>query len=288
MRLLLTGAGGFLAWHICGRIKPTVYLHGWYHQQAAHTPTCSRVDIGNPQAVEEDFIHYQPDAILHTAAISRIERVEENPALAEQINVEAPVLLARLCREKNIPFVFCSSDMVFNGKETAYTETDNTHPLNEYGNQKARAERLIMKSYPQSTIARLPLLLGMAPGSGAGLIPDMVQKNKEGASIELFTDEYRSTAWARDVADGLLLLLQQKKQGIWHLGGKEAMSRYELGLDIKKAFELEQLQIKPVTHAQKNVEKRPARAELNSKKTYAIGYDPLPVKKALELIRLGH
>ena len=85
-----------------------------------------------------------PDVVIHCAAQSRTGPCQQDPILARRINVEATSLLAELAAE--IPFLFMSSDQVFDGSKGWYVETDPVNPLNVYGETKAEAERIVLRT----------------------------------------------------------------------------------------------------------------------------------------------
>jgi dTDP-4-dehydrorhamnose reductase len=287
MKLLLTGASGFLGWHVNRLLKDAYRIHGWYGQQPCDTAFGYAVDLSNAQAIEAAFLQINPQAVIHTAAISSIEQCEANEALAHQINVAASVQLAQLCAAAGIPFIFCSTDMVFDGKDDLYDEKSTTHSLNLYGAQKAMAEKQVLEVNAAAMVARLPLLLGLAPGKTGGVIAGLQRQWQNGAVARLFTNEYRSVAWATDVAQGFLLALQQHWTGIYHLGGPEVMNRYYLGCLIRDAFEMNGLQLQVITHEQMNIINRPARLALNSGRAMSRGYAPLHIPEALLSIKAG-
>ena len=72
-------------------------------------------DLLDFAAVERAFQKDKPQLIIHCAAITVVSEAQKNPALARRVNVEATKLLAELATE--IPFVFFSTDLVFDGRK---------------------------------------------------------------------------------------------------------------------------------------------------------------------------
>src|SRR5471030_1607546 len=83
--------------------------------------TREQLDLLDFAAVRREFQKDQPQLVIHCAAITVVAEAQKNPTLARRVNVEVTKLLAELVAE--IPFVFFSTDLVFDGRKGNYTET---------------------------------------------------------------------------------------------------------------------------------------------------------------------
>src|SRR5882672_9561687 len=117
----ITGAGGLIGHHLIQTATP--FVPRWQ----ARALTRPQLDLLDFPAVRNAFQEHEPAAIIHCAALSKSPDCQANPALARKINVDATALLAELAA--NIPFVFFSSDLVFDGQKGNYVETDTVGPL---------------------------------------------------------------------------------------------------------------------------------------------------------------
>lgn len=285
-KLLLTGASGFLGYHLL-RVAATDWeVYGITHSNS--------FDFNKVVAVNCDITNYielgnfiddiEPDAIIHTAAISDANYCQQNKEQSYEVNVEATKNLAGICSDYNIPFAFTSTDLVFDGKNGMYTEEDAKNPLNAYGEQKAKAEDEVLRIYPNATVFRLPLMFGYPAASNGNYLNKFLQDIKGGKTATLFTDEYRSVCGAKSIAKGLLHLLG-KTSGIVHLAGPQRLSRYEFGIEAVKAFRLPVESIK--AGSQKDIKMaapRPADVSLDISKALTLGYSPLTVAEELKAI----
>ena len=95
----------------------------------------------------------KPAIIVHCAAMSRSPDCEANPKLAHESNVEVTRRLAELGAA--IPFLFFSTDLVFDGEKGNYSEGDKPNALQVYGKTKLAAEQAIA-AHPQHIILRSP------------------------------------------------------------------------------------------------------------------------------------
>ncbi len=184
------------------------------------------VDLTDFPAVRAAFHTWQPDAVIHCAALSRTKDCEEDPRLARKVNVEAAAHLADLARD--IPFVFLSSGEVFDGGRGWYRETDEANPVNVYGNTKLEAEQLIL-SNPRHSVFRIVLTAGTSQNHDRSFVEDMCRAAKAGRTVTLYADEFRCPLPAGVIARVLWETLGRARPGLYHLGGSERLSRWEIG-----------------------------------------------------------
>ena len=282
-KLLVTGISGFLGWHVAHYLQDDYELLGIYHKtkpELKGIPLTS-LDITDNQSVSIFLNKNQPDAILHLAANSNPNQCEQDES-SNNINVKATINLAKWASERNIPFLFTSTDLVFDGKNAPYSEDSITNPIMVYGRQKLEAEQKVLAIYPNAIIARMPLMYG-TPSNGLGYMNAWIRNLKEGKQVYCFTDEYRTTTSGSDAARGLFLLLEKNQRGIFHLGGKDRISRFDFAHRMAEAFGLSKELIIP--SLQKDVQmpaKRPADVSLVSTKAYEIGFNPGSVEEELK------
>jgi dTDP-4-dehydrorhamnose reductase len=224
----------------------------------------------------------QPDAIFHLAAQANANACEQNPTAAWAINVEATASLANYAADRSIPFLYTSTDMVFDGKKAPYAPDAPTEPINTYGRQKVEAERLVLAAYPQATIARLPLMYGVFSQEG-NFLAQWHGQLLANQPIKAFTDEFRTCVFGGDAALGLWLLLHQGVSGIWHLGGQERLSRYEFAKMLAEVIGADPQLVQAIRQAELPMAaNRPADVSLESSSAFALGYAPLGLKAGLE------
>jgi len=169
--------------------------------------------------------------------------------------------------------VFISTDLVFDGLQAPYRESDPPRPVNVYGEHKALAEEAILKLYPPATICRMPLMFGPYGPVAKSILQTLIQATEQRQELHLFVDEFRTPISAHTAASGVLLALEKVK-GIIHLGGKERISRYDLG---KLMVEILNLNAKLIPCNQDDIDliaPRPPDVSLESNKAFALGFRP--------------
>ncbi|MBK8659907.1 MAG: NAD(P)-dependent oxidoreductase [Bacteroidetes bacterium] len=287
-KLLITGASGFLGHHLLRLCASQYDVYGLFqhHKLEEKDVTALRCDISNYVEIGNVMEDVEPDAVIHAAAISDANFCQQHRQDSYLINVEASKNIAGLCCDWQIPFVFTSTDLVFDGKQGMYAEMDERNPLNVYGEQKCEAEDGILSIYPGARIARLPLMFGL-PLSGSGnYLQNFVTTLQSHKAVKLFDDEFRSVCGAKSIAEGLLLyLFYNDAPNILHLAGSQKLSRYEFGTMAAEAFGLNGLLIEKCS--QKDVPMpapRPADVSLDISKARLMGYHPMGVAEELNLI----
>jgi dTDP-4-dehydrorhamnose reductase len=285
-KLLITGASGFLGWHLCQLAQANWQVYGTYHQHSVEIPgvTLLPVDLTDFHALKQLFQQLQPNAVIHTAAASSPNFCQTHPEIAHAINVTASCNLAGLSADVEIPCVFTSSDMVFDGRNAPYRESDLVCPVNHYGEQKVAAEVGMLERYPKVAVCRMPLMFGAAPFAQSFIQP-FIEKLRSGEELNLFIDEFRTPISGTAAAQGLLLALE-KVQGYIHLGGKERLSRYEFGCLMVKVLDLSMAHISACRQADvKMAAPRPADLSMDSSLAFSLGFNPASVEAELQALK---
>jgi dTDP-4-dehydrorhamnose reductase len=285
-KLLITGCSGFLGWHLCqlGQIEYDIFGTYFSHEIKIPGVTTIKVDLTDYKNLKEIFNEIKPDAVIHTAAQSQPNFCQTHPTESSVINVTASLNIAGLCANSGIPCAFTSTDLVFDGLNAPYKETDAVCPVNVYGQQKVMAEIGMLERYPLVAICRMPLMFGNATPTATSFIQGFIETLKDGRELNLFTDEFRTPVSGTTAAKGLLMALENVN-GIIHLGGKERISRYDFGQLLVEIFNLPASSLKAGRQQDvKMAAPRPADVSLDSNKAIALGYESLSIRDELLLL----
>ena len=217
---LITGAAGLIGQYLvktASRWAPDWEVRGLARAE---------VDLTDRARVDNVWRSIKPAAVIHCAALSRTKDCEQNPELARRINVEATACLARL--SAHIPFIFLSSGEVFDGKTGWYSEADKPNPMNVYGKTKLEAEQIVLRN-PRHTVLRIVLTAGTSRNGDRSFVEDMGRMAKAGKDVTLYADEFRCPLPAGAIARAVWELMGHEQPGLYHLGGSERLSRWEIG-----------------------------------------------------------
>jgi dTDP-4-dehydrorhamnose reductase len=188
--------------------------------------THSDLELTDSVTVMARFKHERPRAVIHCAALSQSTACQANPALARRVNVEATALLAELAAD--IPLIFFSTDLVFDGRSGQYTESAQVNPLSVYAETKVEAERVVLQN-PRHTVVRTSLNGGPSPSGIRGFDEQIRHAWEKSQTLRLFTDEFRSPIPASITARAVWELLAMNRPGVYHIAGAERMSRWQIG-----------------------------------------------------------
>ncbi len=225
----------------------------------------NEIDITKAEETNKKISDLKPALIINCAAYNAVDKCEENPKVANEINGYAPDNLAKTARSLNIPLVHFSSGYVFDGeKNDGYKEDDEPNPISKYAKSKLLGEQKIQKNTDEAYIIRTNLLFGQPALSSAGkksFIEIMLNLAKEKDSIDAVSDEISNPTYARDLAAAVFELITKKYPfGIYHLINNGSASWYDFAKEIFKIKNID-IEVKPV-----NSDKfpRPAKRPKNS------------------------
>jgi dTDP-4-dehydrorhamnose reductase len=216
----VTGAGGLIGNYLV-QLAPSL-APGWQVRGLRRAD----VDLADFAALRRVFQQDRPQLIIHCAALSRSPDCEANPAQARLLNVEVTQRLAEWGAE--VPFVWFSTDLVFDGRQGPYTEAATPNPLSVYAETKHLAEQAVL-GHPRALVIRTSLNGGTSPTGDRGFNEQMRRAWGAGQCLRLFTDEFRSPIPARATARAVWELVHSGARGIYHVAGAERLSRWEIG-----------------------------------------------------------
>ncbi len=254
--ILITGGSGFFGWNAARFFRARGYTvlacapePERYNMFFAEVPFC-RVDVLDARTVVDVVMQTKPDYIIHAAAHSTPSSCERNPVRAHEINVIGTGNVFGAAAATRIPFVFLSTDLVFDGEKGNYTENDAAMPNTVYGDTKLQAERMLQNQtmFYDWVVIRSSLMFGNGmPWTNA--FPQFAERAlRNGETVQLFVDQYRTPVFVDDVARALDLLVDRKKFGeIFHCAGPERLNRVEFVRRYCQFMDIPQEGIREVT-----------------------------------------
>jgi dTDP-4-dehydrorhamnose reductase len=196
-----------------------------------------QLDLRNQAALRDLVGAIQPDVMILTAVTER-----SGDGFAEAIRLGGRHV-AEVAAERGIRLISLSTDLVFDGSEPFYTEDSIPHPaaVNQvYGGAKLEAERETLAIYPAALIARTSLIYDFDRENPQ--VAWMLRSIARGEPVRLYADQERCPIWAFNLADALLELADIDVSGLLHVVGPELISRYDLGVALLTALEIDPAQ----------------------------------------------
>jgi dTDP-4-dehydrorhamnose reductase len=188
------------------------------------------LDICDGEAVERALAEFDPWAVFNAAAYNQVDLAEQNPVDAFRGNALGVLHLARACRQNDARLIHYSTDYVFDGRlGRPYVETDPTHPLGAYAVSKLAGELYAQAYLDRPLIIRTSGVFG--PGglrTARGNFPElMLRLAREGKPIRVVEDYSASPTYAPALASRSIDVLEQDLEGVFHIGGGQAISWFE-------------------------------------------------------------
>lgn len=129
MKVLVTGGSGQLGFDVCRELTARGIEYA--------APSSIEMDITNEAAVNSVVCNYHPDAVIHCAAHTAVDKAESEKELCFAINEGGTRNVARVCAVCGAKMLYISTDYVFPGTGDKPYETDDpTGPRNVYGASK--------------------------------------------------------------------------------------------------------------------------------------------------------
>ncbi len=123
----------------------------------------------------------------------------------------------RPLRDNGLRFVHVSTDFVFDGTKGApYVETDEPNPLSVYGASKLAGERAVAEAFPDALIVRTAWVYGPP---GPNFPQKILERARAGGTLQVVDTEVGCPTYTRDLARGILGLLDADASGLYHLVG---------------------------------------------------------------------
>jgi dTDP-4-dehydrorhamnose reductase len=258
MNIYLTGSTGFVGSNF---LRVALEKHGSSVFAALNNTelnprknlSMAKVNLVDRDAVKASVQSVKPDAIVHMAFFNDLTLAYQDRKAAWRVMVDATQYLLEAARDLNIPFVFVSTDWVFDGTQGIADETTPPNPINYYGVMKVVAETLVT-TYSKGAVARIAGVFGLhweqenwtaLQNTGFGNLPvATVQALQKGERFDLWMNgdnlnRYATPTLATEACEMMLKIIQQEATGIFHCCGAEGLSRQDVVHRTAKAFGLD-------------------------------------------------
>ncbi len=272
MRVLVTGAGGFLG-------KKILRVFREHNVKVVATEKTAKneiiqLDVTDKKMAELVLKEQKPDVVVHTAAVTAVDWCEEHRKETFEINVQGTKNVALACKKIGAKMVLISTDYVFDGtKKTPYTEEDKTNPPNVYAESKLEAEKIVQKELRDFIIGRVTVLYGYNDDLDKKCYPmHVINSLAAQKEFECFVDQYSNPTLVNDIALAVLKLAEKNQSGLFHMTGSENINRLDFAKKIAQVFGLdESLLRKGAWEKSGFVAKRPPFLNISIKKLQNLG-----------------
>ncbi len=225
MRVLVTGVKGQLGYEVCRELT----VRGIENRGV----DIDDFDLTDEKAVMEAISAYRPDAVVHCAAYTAVDRAEENEDVCRAVNVDGTRFVARACRAVDAKMVYFSTDYVFPGTGEDFYEVDSPKgPQSVYGRTKLEGEEAVRETLEKYFILRISWVFGI---NGNNFIRTMLRLSNDHDTLRVVCDQIGSPTYAHDLAPLICDMLATEKYGTYHATNEGVCSWAEFAEAIMKA-----------------------------------------------------
>ena len=266
MRVLVTGVKGQLGYEVCRKLTACGIEN--------RGVDIDDFDLTDEKAVMEAISAYRPDAVVHCAAYTAVDRAEENEDVCRAVNVDGTRFVARACRAVDAKMVYFSTDYVFSGTGEDFYEVDSPKgPKSVYGRTKLEGEEAVRETLEKYFILRISWVFGI---NGGNFVRTMLRLSNDHDTLRVVNDQIGSPTYAHDLAPLICDMLATEKYGTYHATNEGVCSWAEFAEAIMKAAD-RPTRIIPVTTEEYGAKAaRPLNSRMSKKSLDEAGFARLP------------
>ncbi len=273
-RVLITGSNGLLGQKL---VELFSHLHSFQilltsrqersvfdHEALRYV----RADITKRPEIKAVIEEFEPEIIVHTAAVTNVDLCETDRETAWRVNVTGVEHIVQTAKLTGSKLIHVSTDYVFDGRTGPYAESDRPNPVSYYGRTKLASENIVATSGIPHAIARTMVLYGTGYSVKANFALWLLGELSAGKPVRIVDDQFGNPTLADDLAYAILKIIELDRTGIYHVAGPDFVSRYEFALALAKVFAFDKKLITPVkTASLKQPAVRPLRSGFVTLKT---------------------
>ena len=266
MKVLVTGATGQLGWDVMKELK---------RRNIDCRGTGSRdLDITKREAVMQYIQAYQPDAVIHCAAYTAVDKAEDEPEKCRDVNVNGTAYIAEACKTVDAKMVYISTDYVFGDDGDQPHEVDDpVHPLNVYGQTKWEGEEAVRRMLQKYFIVRISWVFGE---HGNNFVKTMLRLGQTHKEISVVADQFGAPTYTGDLAPLLCDMIMTEKYGTYHACNSGCCSWAEFAEEIFRQAHMNVKVIPIRTEAYPTKAMRPKNSRMNMIRLNRTGFRIMP------------
>ena len=264
-KILIFGASGMLGQrcyeYFAKKLGYSVFCSSFEEKFYDTSANYVQADITKRDKVKSIISNFSPDYIINAAAFTNVDKSESERELAWSINVKAVEYMAEGARNCDAHLIHISSDYIFDGIKGQYSENDKPNPVGYYGRTKLAGENALRISNALYTILRTNVLYGVIKEGRLDFVRWVVESIRKGETIRIVTDQINNPTFLDDLVRAIGQVMEFGKYGVYNIGGREFLSRYDFTMRIVDFFGLDKSLVKAITTPELN---QPAKRPLNS------------------------
>jgi dTDP-4-dehydrorhamnose reductase len=242
------------------------------------------LDLCDRMAIDHTMITVKPDMCVVSGALTNVDKCEDEPALANRVNADAPGAVAEAMNRLGGRTVFLSTEYVFDGTNGPYAEGDPTNPISVYGATKLAGECGVLGVDSNNLVVRTTVVYSWDP-LGMNFIMQLWRRLTSGNQAQVPFDQSSSPTYAPELGNAIARVSDDAK-GVLHIAGPDVLSRMEFAKIAVEAIGLDSGLLTAVeTSSLKQKAKRPLNAGLKTEKLAGFGVTMSGVRGGIDDLR---
>lgn len=271
MKVAIFGVGGQLGRAVAATLATTHEVVSIDHDRA---------DIRHADAVLELVRASHPDCVINAAAMTHVDRCENDPVAAFEVNGLGARNIARAAASAGARLVHISTDYVFDGeKSSPYREDDVPRPQNAYGVSKLAGEYFVRAECAAHAIVRTSGLYGwyVCRGKGSNFAETVLARARQGQALRIVSDERLTPTFTEDLAAQIRVIVERDlPSGVYHATNAGECSWFEFASELLRIAGV-QASIQAIPASEwKSPTRRPKNSVLENHALAALGADSMP------------
>lgn len=225
------------------------------------------VDITQKTQIDEALRKTRPDVVILVAAMTDVDGCEKDQKLAWSINVDGSENVAAACEALKLKLINISTDYVFDGKNGPYSEDAAPNPINVYGLTKLEGEKKIHSICKNALTLRTAVPYDWNPSAKPNFLMWLIEKLEQKSKVKIVTDQWNTPTFYPHLAEIILKFVERGPEGIFHVAGREFLSRYDFAVKTCGIFGYDEKLIESATSNEfKQIARRPLKNGLKVQK----------------------
>lgn len=277
MRIFVTGAQGQLGHDVVEQARKRQHDVIESDMVTLAEAGYVRMDITDAKEVETVLEYFNPDAIIHCAAWTDVDKAEDHKEEVMLVNGTGTENIARVANKLGTKMMYISTDYVFDGSGVIpwSADCDFFAPKNVYGESKLAGEQAVNRFVDNSFIIRIAWVFGKY---GKNFVQTMLKLSRKYESIKVVNDQFGTPTYTADLARLLLDIIVTDKYGYYNVTNEgDYISWYDFATEIFKQAKID-IEVIPVSTEAYGASKanRPRNSRMDRKKLIENGFEPLP------------
>lgn len=223
MKILVTGYNGQLGYDVVKAMPSDFECKGVDLQD---------FDITDKNQTMEYIKAYRPDAVIHCAAYTAVDKAEDDAETCRKVNVIGTRNIAEACKEVDAKMLYVSTDYVYGGKGNEPIEpTAQTDPQNIYGRTKLEGEEAVKSILEKYFIVRTSWVFGI---NGNNFVKTMLRLAQSRDVLNVVNDQVGSPTYTPDLAELIIRMVCTSEYGTYNATNEGFCSWAEFAEEIMK------------------------------------------------------